>query len=174
MTPELAQRVCDGLRQAGVDFLTYLPESRLIDMLPLLEAEPELTLVQASHEGTALSVACGAAFAGKQAAVYMEATGLFLSLYNTQGVAIRFGLPLVLLVSYVGSPGDQANSATFTGWGQRAERVLQAMGIQYIVVEDGNRIELRIADAVRAANAAKAPVCMLFTGEFTAFHGEWK
>ena len=34
MTPELAERVVSGLKAAGIDFVAYLPESRLIEMLP--------------------------------------------------------------------------------------------------------------------------------------------
>jgi sulfopyruvate decarboxylase subunit alpha len=173
MTPELAQRVVNGLKSAGVDFLSFLPESRLIDIIPLIEQDDSFTLVRASHEGTAVSMAAGAALAGKQPAVYMEGTGLILSLYNLQSTAIRCGLPLLLLVSHVGSPGDRANSMTFSGYGLRAEGLLRAMGLPYQVVEDGTRIETRIADMVRAAQSAKLPACLLFTGEFTVFTGGW-
>ena len=100
-------------------------------------------------------------------------TGLILSLYNLQSTAIRCGLPLLLLVSHVGSPGDRANSMTFSGYGLRAEGLLRAMGLPYQVVEDGERIETRIADMVRAAQSAKLPGCLLFTGEFTVFTGGW-
>jgi sulfopyruvate decarboxylase subunit alpha len=171
MTPELAERVVGGLKAAGVDFVSYLPESRLIEILPLLEKDDSFTLVCASHEGTAVSIACGAALVGRQPAVYMEASGLFLSLYNILSVAIRCGLPLLLLVSHTGSPGDKLNSMTFSGYGPRTEAVLQAMRLPYQVVEDGQQIEERIADMVRAASAAKQPACLLLTGEFTAAEG---
>jgi sulfopyruvate decarboxylase TPP-binding subunit len=173
MTPELAERVVSGLKSAGVDFLSFLPESRIGDIIPLIEKDDSFTMVRASHEGTAVSMAAGAALAGKQPAVYMEGTGLILSLYNLQGTAIRCGLPLLLLVSHVGSPGDRANSMTFSGYGMRVEGLLRAMGLPFEVVYDGDRIETRIGDMVRAAQSAKLPGCLLFTGEFTTFTGGW-
>jgi len=41
------------------------------------------------------------------------------------------------------------------------------LGIQYITIESGDRVEQRINDAVRMMNALKLPVALLFTGEFT-------
>jgi sulfopyruvate decarboxylase subunit alpha len=167
MTPELAERVVRGLKAADIDFVAYLPESRLIEMLPLLERDEAFTVVCASHEGTAVSIACGAALVGRHPMVYMEASGLFLSLYNVLSVGVRCGLPLLLFVSHTGSPGDQFNSATFAGYGARTVAVLDGIRIPYQVVDVGDGIEERIADVVRAASAAKAPACLLLTGEFT-------
>jgi sulfopyruvate decarboxylase subunit alpha len=171
MTPELAARVVAGLRAAGIDFVSYLPESRLIEMLPLLQKDEAITLVCASHEGTAVSIACGAALVGRQPAVYMEASGLFLSLYNLLSVGVRCGLPLLLLVSHTGSAGDRMNSMTFSGYGRRTEAVLDGIRIPFQVVDSGEQIEDRIADLARAASAAKLPACLLLTGEFTIAEG---
>lgn len=168
MTPELAARVVGGLKAAGIDFVAYLPESRLIEMLPLLERDEAFTVVCASHEGTAVSIACGAALVGRRPMVYMEASGLFLSLYNVLSVGVRCGLPLLLVVSHTGSTGDRLNSATFAGYGARTTAVLDGIRTPYQVVDAGDRIEERIADVARAASAAKSPACLLLTGEFTA------
>ena len=168
MTPEVAERVVRGLKAAGVDFVSYLPESRLIDMLPLLQQDDAFTLVCASHEGTAVAIASGAALVGRHPAVYMEASGLFLSLYHILSVPVRCGLPLLLLVSHTGSPGDQFNSMTFSGYGARTEAILDGIRIPFQIADRGEHIEARIADVVRAASAAKLPACLLLTGEFTA------
>jgi sulfopyruvate decarboxylase subunit alpha len=174
MTPELAERVVDGLKAAGVDFFTFLPESRINDILDLVLQDDHFTVVRATHEGDGVNMACGAALVGKVAAVCMEGNGLPLSVYHLQTAAIRVGVPILLLVSYIGSPGDKANSMTFTGVGMKLVPMLQAMNIPFRIVEDGDRIEERIADMVRMAQSAKQPTCLLFTGDFTVFTGGWK
>lgn len=174
MTPELAKLTMAGLKAAEIDFVSLLPESRMPDLLPLVEADPDVTMVRASHEGTAVTFACGAALGGRRPAVYMEATGFVAAMYNIESTAMQFGLPLLLLVTYVGSPGDQANSTTFSLWGRRLEAQIQALGLQYRVLEDGHKLETRIGDMARAARSAKQPACLLFTGEFTTFTGGWK
>lgn len=166
---ELASRMVDGLKKAGVDFVSFLPESRMSDIIPLMLEDDSFTVVRASHEGSAVSIASGAALVGRLPAVYMESTGLMLSLYNLQTIPIRSGLPVLLLVSHVGSAPDLGNNYTFSGYGMKMEPVLDAMAIQYEVLEDDYRLVTRITDMARAARAAKQPACLLFTGDFTIF-----
>lgn len=178
MRPESARKVVDGLKAAGVNFVSFLPESRINDIVPLIEQDKHFTLVRASHEGTAVSIACGAALVGKTSAAYMEGTGFILSLYQLLGVSYRRGVPLLLLVAYVGSPGDKAQSMTFAGfgglgWGGKIEPLLNAVGIPYRIVEDDQDIGLRIQEMVKTAQSRQSPACLLFTGDFTTFTGGW-
>jgi hypothetical protein len=41
------------------------------------------------------------------------------------------------------------------------------LGIEYQILEDGEKLESKIGDAVRAANAQRAPYALLFAGEFS-------
>lgn len=167
VAPELARKVVDGLKEAEVDFISFLPESRMSEIIPLIDKDDFFTVVRTSHEGSAVSIASGAALVGKNPAVYMEGTGIILSLYNLQSIPMRCGLPILLLASYVGSPADKGNSITFAGYGSKTEGLLQTMGIPYRILEDDNRLATRIVDMTRAAHSAKQPTCLLFTGEFT-------
>jgi sulfopyruvate decarboxylase TPP-binding subunit len=97
----------------------------------------------------------------------MEGTGLFVSTYNLLTVGERYGVPMLLIVAYVGSFEDQRNSYLFSHYGNKTKGILDTLGIQYITIESGDRVEQRINDAVRMMNALKLPVALLFTGEFT-------
>ena len=167
MDAALAEGLVNGLRQAGIDFFALLPESRLQQVIGLVEADDRFTVVRAAHEGTAVGIACGAAFAGRRAAVSMEATGFFASAYSLISTGVQFGLPLLFLVSYVGSPGDHGSSYTFSRWGRQIERQIASLGLQYAVLEHRERVEQRVVEMARAAQDAKSPAALLFTGEFT-------
>lgn len=169
MIPGMAERMVNGLKAAGVSFITYLPESRMSDILPLLEQDDYFTLVRTSHEGDAVSIACGALLAGKQAAVYTETAGVVIAIYHLHAAAINLGLPLVVLCSHVNTPQDKANNWIYSGWGNKFVPLLQLMGVPYQVIEKGGDVEERIADMVRAANADKLPAFLLLTGDFTKF-----
>lgn len=173
MKSELADRVVDAFKVAGLDFVSFLPESRLPDIIPLIEKDNAFTMVRATHEGSAVSIASGAALVGRKPVAYMEATGLILSLYNLESAAIRCGLPVLLFVSYVGSSQDELNSMTFSAYGKKVEGLLRAMNIQYDVLDDDRRLEERIVGMARAAQAAKHPACLLLTGDFTEIPKEW-
>jgi sulfopyruvate decarboxylase TPP-binding subunit len=164
---ELASKLVDGLKSAGINFVTYLPETRLSQILPLMREDKSFQLAPVASEAEGVSIAAGAALGGKQAASYMEGTGIFVSTYNLLTVAERFGVPMLLLVSYVGSAADKRNSFLYVRRGTRMIPILEALGIEYQILSDGENLETRIKDAVRMMHALKLPVVLLFTGEFT-------
>jgi len=164
---ELAQRLVDGLKQAGIDLVTYLPETRLSQILPLLRSDPTFTLVPVASESEAVTIGAGAALTGKQVAIYMECTGLYVSCYTLVSIARRYGVPLLLVVAYLGSMADQRNNSVYAVSGTYVEPLLQALEIQFQIIKSGERLEADIEDAVRHMHALKLPVALVFTGDFT-------
>ena len=137
------------------------------EILPVLTADSSFQLVPVASEAEAVGIAAGAALGGKRAAVYMEGTGLFVSTYNLLTVGERYGVPLLLLVAYVGSFEDRRNSYLFSHYGNKTTDLLDTLGIEYSIVERADRLEAQIQDAARMMHALKLPVALLFTGEFT-------
>jgi sulfopyruvate decarboxylase TPP-binding subunit len=167
MTDELAKRIVQGLKDAGVNFVTYLPETRLSQIVPLIRDNPEMELIAAASEQEAVTIAAGATLGGKQAAVYMENTGIYVSSYSLLAVGKQLGVPLLLIVGFLGGIPDQRNSFLYATIGHHTIPLLQALGIEHMVVEDGARLEIKINDAVRAMNALRAPFALLFAGDFS-------
>ncbi len=167
MNQDLAKKTVEQLQKAGIDFITYLPETRLSGILPLLEAQSSFQLVAVASEAEAITIASGAALVGKQSACYMEGTGLFVCSYNLLTVSVRLGIPLLLLISYVGSFADHRNSFRFAPTGIKTEAQLKALNIEYQVLVHSDDIETKTAEAVRMMHALKQPVALLFTGDFT-------
>ena len=167
MNDELAKRLVQGLKDAGIDFVTYLPETRLSQIVPLIRDDSTMTLIAAANEQEAVTIAAGATLGGKQAAVYMENTGIYVSCYSLLTVGKQLGVPLLLVIGYLGGVPDQRNSFLYATIGKHTIPVLDGMGIDHQVVEDGANLEGRIKDAVRAANALRVPYALLFAGEFS-------
>jgi sulfopyruvate decarboxylase TPP-binding subunit len=167
MTAELAQRLVRGLKDAGINFVTYLPETRLSQIVPLIRDDPEMELIAAASEQEAVTIAAGATLGGKQAAVYMENTGIYVSSYSLLTVGKQLGVPMLLVIGYLGGVPDQRNSFLYATIGTHTIPVLEGLGIDYLVLEDGEKLEVKINDAVRAANALRGPFALLFAGEFS-------
>jgi sulfopyruvate decarboxylase TPP-binding subunit len=167
MRDELAQRLVQGLKGAGIDFVTYLPETRLSQILPLIRTEPAIELIPTSSEQEAVTIAVGATLGGKQAAVYMENTGVYVSSYSLLVTGKQLGVPILLVIGYLGGVPDQRNSFLYATIGKHTISVLEGLGIEYQIVEEGEKLESKICDAVRAANAQRAPYALLFAGEFS-------
>jgi sulfopyruvate decarboxylase TPP-binding subunit len=167
MQPELATRIVAGLREAGIDFMSYLPESRLSQILPLMRSDGRFKLAPAASEADAVSVAVGATLGGKQAACYMESTGIYVSCYQLVVVALHLRVPVLLLVSHLGGFDDQRNSFLYSLPGRRLIPQLKAIDIEHRVLENGDNLETNIKSAVRTMNSLREPVALIFTGDFT-------
>jgi sulfopyruvate decarboxylase TPP-binding subunit len=167
MKDELAKRLVQGLKDAGINFVTYLPETRLSQILPLLRDDPDIELIGAASEQEAVTIAAGATLGGKQAAVYMENTGIYVSSYSLLTIGKQLGVPILLVVGYLGGVPDQRNSFLYATIGRHTIPTLEGLGIDYMLLNDGERLEINIGDAVRAANAQRAPYALLFAGEFS-------
>jgi sulfopyruvate decarboxylase TPP-binding subunit len=167
MKDELAKRIVQGLKDAGINFVTYLPETRLSQIVPLIRNDPLIELVATASEQEAVTIAAGATLGGKQAAVYMENTGIYVSSYSLLAVGKQLGVPLLLIVGFLGGIADQRNSFLYATIGNRTIPLLQGLGIEYLLLEDGDKLEVKIKDAVRGMNALRAPMALLFAGEFS-------
>ncbi len=135
--------------------------------MPLIRDDPEMELVAVSSEQEAVTIAVGATLGGKQAAVYMENTGIYVSSYSLLVTGKQLGVPVLLVVGFLGGVPDQRNSFLYATIGNHTIPVLQGLGIEHQVLEDGEKLEIKISDAVRAANALRAPYALLFAGEFS-------
>lgn len=167
MNDELAKRLVHSLKEAGINFVTYLPETRLSQILPLIRDDPDMELIAAASEQEAVTIAAGATLGGKQAAVYMENTGIYVSSYSLLAVGKQLGVPLLLIVGYLGGVPDQRNSFLYATIGKHTIPVLEGLGIEYLVLEGGEQLENKIQDAVRSMNALRSPMAVLFAGEFS-------
>jgi sulfopyruvate decarboxylase TPP-binding subunit len=133
----------------------------------LIANDPSIELIAVANESEAITIAAGATLGGKRAAVYMENTGLFVSSYSLLVVGKQLGVPLLLVVAYLGGVPDLRNSFLYATIGKHSLPVLDGLGIEHQVLVDGERLEIKIKDAVRAANSLRAPYALLFAGEFS-------
>jgi sulfopyruvate decarboxylase TPP-binding subunit len=166
MEPKLAKRIVAGLKDAGINFVAYLPETRLSQILPLMREDGSFQLAPVSSEAEAVTIAAGATLGGKQAACYIESTGIYVSCYSLVTVGKQLGVPVLLIVGFLGGFADQRNSFLYTTIGDHAAPVLDALDIPHQLIERGEQLESGIKNAVRAMNARRSPAALLFAGDF--------
>lgn len=167
MEAELAARIVGGLKEAGISFVSYLPETRLSEIVPLFREDPSFMVVPVANESEAVSIAAGASLGGRPAAVYMEGSGVYIGSFNLLCLGKRLGVPMLLIVAYYGSVLDARNSFLYAMPGIHLIPILKSLDIQYEVFQNGDSLETRIKGCVKMMHAIKQPVALLFTGEFT-------
>jgi sulfopyruvate decarboxylase TPP-binding subunit len=56
------QSTVAGLKEAGVNFVSYIPETRLSEILPVMKADDFFMLAPVASEAEAVGIAAGAAW----------------------------------------------------------------------------------------------------------------
>lgn len=168
MELELAEKIVGALKEAGISFVAYLPETRLSQITPVLREDGSFMVVPVANESEGVSIAAGASLGGRPAAVYMEGSGVYVSSYNLLVLGKRLGTPMLLIVAYYGNVLDKRNSFLYALPGIHLIPILQSLDIQYEVLDKADGLEDKVKGAVKMMHAIKQPVALLFTGEFTA------
>jgi sulfopyruvate decarboxylase subunit alpha len=153
-----AEVIYRALRAAGIDFLTFLPDSGTYPIQQLMAADPAVTSVICAREDEGFAIAMGAAFAGKRPLMLMEGSG-----YGLSGLILARGLvqhtPVLILSSHNSALGEQFDYHAATR--MVAESTLRALGIPYVVlmhIEDAPTV---IQEAQLTVDGQRIPVAVL-------------
>src|SRR4029450_303284 len=103
------------LERRGFDFFPAVPCSLIEDLIATLEGHPRLPYIPAPREDVAVGLAAGAWFACPRPPVLMQNSGLGTSLNALASLALMYGLPSLLLVTWRGHRGKDAPEHILTG-----------------------------------------------------------
>jgi sulfopyruvate decarboxylase subunit alpha len=157
--PEITRAIVSGLKEAGIDLVTYLPESWLHDAYDTLLADPAFETVLGTNEGECVGIAAGAWLGGRRAAVIMENSGLRVAAEALARLGMGHGLPVLMIMPFRGDLGDpdwwaQAHGVTL-------RPILEALHIPYRVVDRDEDVASSIAAAWTTIHASKYPAAVI-------------
>lgn len=124
----LADALHQGLRDGGVTFAVYLPDSLLYGAEIALEDDPAVTTVVCAREDEGIAVALGAALAGEVAVALMEGSGVGYAGLILARAALE-PLPLLIVYSHTQGIGEQFDYHSAPAFA--AEGVLSGLGIPH-------------------------------------------
>ena len=151
-----------GLKEAGINFVSGLPDGWQRNLHEAIEADPDIQYVPVCNEGVGFSVCAGAWLGGKKTALIMENSGLRVAAEYIARISLGTGVPVVLLMSYRGDLGETEH------WGIPhgivAEPLLDVLRIPYLVVRDKDDLRAAIKRAFRISEAQLHPAAVLISG----------
>ncbi|MFQ5517107.1 MAG: sulfopyruvate decarboxylase [Acidimicrobiia bacterium] len=157
-----AQAAMTGLQEAGIDFVSGLPDGWQRNLHELIEADPDIRYVPVCNEGVGFSVCAGAWLGGRKTALIMENSGLRVAAEPIARISLGTGVPVVLMMSYRGDLGETEH------WGIPhgivVEPLLKALRIPYRVVRDHRDLRAAIEQAHRLSEAQLLPAAVLVSG----------
>ena len=150
-----------ALKQAGVGHVAALPDiTTSAGLLWPLSEDPELHLIRLCKEDEGVSICTGLAFCEKRSVLLMQQTGFFDSINSIRAIGVEYAQPLCMLIGLLGKEPDRApiNSKHY---GVRiVEPILDAMGIDRILIENPKDVDL-LAPAIEHAYETSRPLAAL-------------
>jgi sulfopyruvate decarboxylase TPP-binding subunit len=148
----------DAIREAGIDFAVFLPDSILDGVAQTMQQRREVPIFQCSREDEGVAMAMGAYLAGKMPVVMMEGSGVGLSgLILARGMAQHTGT--LLLVSHNSTLGERFDYHASSRLA--AEPILRALNIPCHVLNDISEVGVVLKQACNTVRGQQIPVAVL-------------
>jgi phosphonopyruvate decarboxylase len=145
--PSLAGAFFAEPKKLGYDFFTGVPCSYLKGLFLLIEKEA--AYLSAVREDAALGFAAGAWMGGRKPVVFMQNSGLGVSVNTFAQLHDLYRIPVLLVVSWRGYRGADADAPEHGASGAVTEGILRTLGLPHEVIDPE-----RFADQLRATTAA--------------------
>lgn len=158
---ENSKLLYEGIKAAGIRFISALPETWLVYLLQLAEDDPEMCLIEVAKEEEAIGIAAGAYFAGKPNALLMQNHGFLASINGIVSLALLYRIPLLMLIAHRGHMGEPY--PWHTQGGILTEPVLRALGLPFDYIRDPQQAARQIREAQTLALSSLSPVALLLT-----------
>ncbi|MDR1405350.1 MAG: sulfopyruvate decarboxylase subunit alpha [Candidatus Methanoplasma sp.] len=140
------KKVADILKSEGVDLIASLPCDRNKKFTS--EIHEEFDVIDLTREEDGAGICAGAFMAGRKPAMSIQSSGLGNMMNAVMSLTSLYGFPLPILASWRGVDNEKIEAQK--PFNLRLPQMLDAFGIEYAVVKDGNDLNL-IEDMVRRA-----------------------
>lgn len=156
---ENARVIHSALKEAGIDFVVYLPDSWNYQIQKLVAEDSQLTSISVTREDEGMAIAMGAYLGGKRPAMIMEASGYGLSALVLARPGLLQRMPLLIISSHTSALGeihDYHGETRFV-----CEPLLSALGIPFVLLTDIKEARRIIREAQLTVEGQVIPVAVL-------------
>lgn len=163
MKKESVDAIISGLKLAGINFVSMLPDSDFTDAQKAVMADKHFTCVPVSNEAIGFGVCAGAWLGGKKTALLITTDGIMASAFPLTTLNMQKNIPVLMIVPYRGSLGDGiwfVGPMAFT-----TEPILKDLQVAYTVINKTAEVTQTIRDAQLSAEAWLRPTAVLLAGE---------
>jgi sulfopyruvate decarboxylase subunit alpha len=157
------EAIVTGLKRAGINFISMLPDSDFTDTQKAVMNDRHFTCVPVSNEAIGFGVCAGAWLGGKKPALLITTDGIMAGAFPLTTLNMQKDIPVLMVIPYRGSLGD---GIWFMGpMGATTEPILRDLQVRYTVISKVEEIAQAIEQAQLSAEAWLQPTAILLTGE---------
>jgi sulfopyruvate decarboxylase alpha subunit len=163
--PDWSKRVADVLRRNHLRLFATVPDSIVGQVLEHLWADADCRVVTVAREEEGVGLLSGAWLAGQPGALLIQNSGLGNCVNALASLNVSSQIPIVLVISHRGDLGE-FNPAQVP-MGQATPKILDALGIRYLVPRTVAELETQVDGLIRLAYTRAQPVAFLLPAELT-------
>lgn len=158
-----AQQLHACVRDHGVDFFVSVPCSLLGEFMEILEADPAIDYTPVSREEEGIGILAGAYLAGRRPAIVMQNSGYGNIVNAVCSLTNYYRIPIVMLVSHRGSPGERIEAQV--PMGNAVGAVMEATGVRYESIAHPGEL-CRVGDGIDWSRETGNSIAFLFPFSF--------
>lgn len=159
--------IARGLWTCNIRELVHVPDNPLSAIMEAVTGRyPGIRTTAATREEEAVGIAAGLYLGGARPGVLMQSSGLGNALNALASLLIAYQIPVVLVLSMRGDPGEW-NWAQVP-LGRAVPRLLEAIGVPAVTVDRPEAAEECVRLASRLAFDARVPAACLLPRRLTA------
>ena len=105
---EIAERVVEQAAACGIGLVASLPDNWVAEVIREFDRDDRFRHVPVNREESAVGLCSGAFFSGTESLAVMGASGLMTLIYAITKINYTYEIPLMILATLRGAPGDKA------------------------------------------------------------------
>ena len=155
---KISKKIITSLKKGGVDFYLSVPCKLLANMIEILEKDDEVYYSAVPREEEGMGICAGAYLGDKLPCIMMQNTGIGNSVNAIVSLLQLYQLPVVFLISYRGTPGEQVGAQG--GMAKITEDILHTLRIPMLHCSSENDLN-KITTFTEHAKIIESPVAIL-------------
>ncbi|MBI4527444.1 MAG: sulfopyruvate decarboxylase subunit alpha [Deltaproteobacteria bacterium] len=164
MKTQYATIVYNALKEAGINFVAYLPDDQIHDTQKMIVEDSDFITVAVANEGEGVAACAGAWLGGRKPALIIADSGFLVATWPLASLTVSYGIPILVIIAHRGEVGDRANWRFIT-YKFTTEPILQALQIPYLRASKPEEAREAITGAQLSASLWLHPVAVLLSGE---------
>ena len=161
--PTVSRRLLNSLKGEGADFFVTVPCKLSADLVYLITQDKEIIHVAPTREEEGVGICAGAYLSGKMPVMVIQNSGIGNSVNALAALTRLYRLPLLLLCTHRGSPGEAIGAQV--PMGMAVKGVLDAVDIPRFSFNHPSAVG-EVGRLVAYTKVAQRPVAALLGFDF--------
>ncbi|MFB6155658.1 MAG: hypothetical protein ABEJ22_07155 [Haloferacaceae archaeon] len=160
-----------ALQRNGVEFVAYLPDTVVGDLVEAVEGDERFTAVRVTREEEAVGVLSGAWLGGERGALVCQSSGLATTINALASLSKPARIPFLGVVTRRGDLGE-FNLAQVP-FGYNLSDVLDDVGVRNASLDDPAEVRRTVDMAAKTAFATEEPYVLALESSLTGAKDEF-